>query len=72
METNGALRIPIVRDRGVGQKPSTMPAYRSFREQWQGLTASERIKKTLFLASVLMAGLYYLFIGGLLLVSYLG
>jgi hypothetical protein len=49
-----------------------MPAFSSIRDQWQGLTAAERVKRTLFVVSVLSAGLYYLFLGVLLLARYLG
>jgi hypothetical protein len=66
MESNGAIRIPITGDRAA------MPAYGSLQQQWQGLTSSERIKKTLFLVSVVSAGLYYLFIGLILLARYFG
>ena len=72
MAANGALEISIARRQGAPAEQVAMPAFSSIRDQWQGLTAAERVKRTLFVVSVLSAGLYYLFIGVLLLARYLG
>ena len=58
--------------RRQGAERVAMPAFSSIRDQWQGLTAAERVKRTLFVVSVLSAGLYYLFISVLLLARYFG
>ena len=72
MAANGALGISMARRRGAPAERVAMPAFSSIRDQWQGLTAAERVKRTLFVVSVLSAGLYYLFIGMLLLACTLG
>jgi hypothetical protein len=72
MAANGAVGISMARRHGAPAEQVAMPAFSSIRDQWQGPTAAERVKKTLFVVSVLSAGLYYLFIGVLLLARYLG
>jgi len=62
----------MARRQGTPAERVAMPAFGSIQDQWQGLTAAERVKKTLFVVSVLSAGLYYLFLGVLLLARYLG
>ena len=64
--------MSVARRPTLVSEQAAAPVFSSVQDQWQGLTAAERVKKTLFVVSLLAAGLYYLFIGVLLAGRFLG